>query len=227
MRLKRVEVVVIGLTLVVAAGFSLLVIVPGERRLRAARAQALADQNVVQAEQREANGLAALYREVTARSAGATAFHAAIPPEHGFAETFRTLSELLESAGLTRRSIQPGRVAPYSPRSGKVAAVSGTLMVQPVVIDAEGPMERVQALLVALEHWPRLNTVERLSLRAAGEAGEVRGEPRLTCQIVLNTYFLVPSGGRSRSTVVEAAFPAGDSPRAFVAPRVDTAPRGK
>ncbi|MFO0973508.1 MAG: hypothetical protein U1A27_08735 [Phycisphaerae bacterium] len=206
MRLSRVSigtgVLVAGSTAAFVFGLAL----PGQRRLAAQRIRIASQQRAVEGEQLQARHLAEVYSDVQSRGTRERAARAAVPGTHGFAESFKSVSAMLGSSGLTRRSVQPGRiVAWHGPAGAEPDAAAADVMVQPIVIDAEGPAAGVQAFVAALETWPRLNTLESLVLSVESQPRGLSGQgPALRCQAVVHTYFRIPRGERDGATLALA-----------------------
>ncbi len=159
---------------------------PGFKRLQRKRETIRATQSNVSAELSTVGNLARVYADVTRLSDEVRDFKSAIPSDHEFAESYRALSHMLSEAGLTRRSIQPGRCGPLP---DKLLAGGPKLlrdvMVQPVTIQATGKLEAFVKLVGEMEQWKRLNTIDqmRLSLER-GRGGTLSGE------ITILTYYL-------------------------------------
>lgn len=175
-----------------AASFALLALFvatvahPGFRRLQRKRETIRATQANVAAELSTVSNLARVYADVTRLSEEVRDFKSAIPPDHEFAESYRSLSRMLEESGLSRRSIEPGRCGPLP---AKATAGGPKLLreviVQPVTIQAIGTLEGFVKLAGALENWKRLNTIDQMRLSlAGGHGGKLLGE------FTILTYYL-------------------------------------
>lgn len=159
---------------------------PGFRRLQRKRETIRATQSNVAAELSTVSNLARVYSDVTRLSEEVRDFSSAVPSDHAFAESYRALSRMLSEAGLTRRSIQPGRCEPLPAKliSGGPKMLRD-VMVQPITIQASGRLEGFAKFVGDMEQWKRLNTIDQMRLSAErGRGGNLIGE------ITIFTYYL-------------------------------------
>ncbi len=194
MKLSRGILISGGIASGLVAAFVFGLLIPGQRKLRAQRHSVESLQAALASEQEEVKQLAAVYSEVEQLAGRMREFEKLVPCNHDFAETYRSLSEMVESSGLHRVSIQPERPEALG-KSEWTRGIprGGDVMVQPVTLQVEGTLDTVAKFLTSLESWTRLNRIERVTLRlsesGAGRSRAPAGQ-RVSCTMAISTFYL-------------------------------------
>lgn len=187
-----------------AAAFALLVLLPGNRKLKAARAESAALREQMEVEALQIECLDAVQQRVNLLREGTRDFSTSIPSEHRLGDFLRGLGGVLQRNGMENHILQPRPVHAVAAGAfpAACAATFAGMQAQPVLVQCEGRFSGVFDSLKDLEDLPRLSRVERLTLASdPAKPGKVKME------MLLETYFLPPVAAPEKTASAERTRP--------------------
>lgn len=185
----------VAVLLAATGAFAWYALVPAERRLQSARAEADQILGQIGEQSQQVLTLRQLHDEVQRLEQRVRDFRTRIPPEHELGVFLKELAAILERNGFAHYTLQPQPARPLA--EGRLPAdllkAMPGLHTQPVVVQVAGDFDALFSALRELEQTPRLSQVESLSLEAREDH---RGEIRV--EILVHTFFLAESAGTGK-----------------------------
>lgn len=173
-----------------ALAFCVLVLVPGERKLKTARGATQSLRDAIAAESIRYLSLEGLNQEVQRLRRGTRDFEDRVPTDHRLGDFLRDLAAVLQRSGMENHILQPRPVQAVLPQQLPAGCESqfAALRVQPVLVQCEGNFGGVCTSLRGLETLPRISRVASLKITA-----DPSRPGRIKIEMLLDTFFL-PSG---------------------------------
>ncbi len=180
----KVNLTVLGVVVVLAAGFGLGLLKPGLKKLDERRAKLAAETEQVHERQAQVGDVGELYAGIVQLEREVRDSRSRLPADRQFGEFLGELSENLKEAGLEEYTVEPKpqKTLGKAQLPDSLDVVDGTTIL-PVKVAFTGGFDNLIGFLERMEGMVRLSHVESLSLvNDEGRPG------RISVELELHTY---------------------------------------